>query len=99
MFLQSLTPSEVATVCLMIAVVSLFLAIILTVIHYITGLMSGFILGLAAGTHAWWPMLQGWFRDVAIPLVISAGSLLLWGCARLYERFHEAAIDEVVNRF
>ena len=95
-FLNSLTPAEVATLCLMLAVVSLFLAIILTVIHYVTGVMAGFLAGVAASTHAWWPMMQEWARDVAIPLVISAGSLLVWGLAQLYERFE---LGEVLERF
>ena len=37
--------------------------------------------------------------DVAIPVVIGAGSLILWGCAELYERFKDAGIDEVMERF
>lgn len=98
-FLQDLTPSEVSSICLMLAAVALFLAIILTIIHYITGVMAGFIAGVAAGTHAWWPMMTEWTRDVAIPLAISAGSLIVWLGAQVYERFHEAGVDEVLNRF
>ena len=83
----NLSSHEMSILCLLIAAVALFLAIILTVIHYATGIMSGFILGLAAGTHAWWPMMQGWFRDVAIPLLISIASLLVWGLMQLWGRF------------
>lgn len=97
--LQNLSPSEVSSVCLVIAVVALFLAIILTVIHYITGVMAGFIAGVAAGTPAWWPMMQEWGRDVAIPLVISAGALIVWGVTNLYERFKDSGLDEVFDRF
>lgn len=61
--------------------------------------MAGFTLGLAAGTHAWWPMLSEWARDVVIPLAISAGSLVLWGLAHLYERFQDSGIEEAIKRF
>lgn len=98
-FLHSLTPSEVASICLVIAAVALFMSIILTLIHYITGVMAGFIAGVAASTHAWWPMMQEYTRDVIIPLVISAGALIVWGCARIYERFSDAGLDEVLERF
>ena len=92
----NLSSNELSTLCIMIAGIALFLAIILTLIHYATGVMSGFLLGLAAGTHAWWPMMQGWFRDVAIPLLISIGSLLLWALSRLYQTYW---VGEVMTRF
>ncbi|MDK1020191.1 MAG: hypothetical protein QGD90_00955 [Candidatus Hydrogenedentes bacterium] len=97
--LNNLTPSEVSSICLVVAVVALFLAIILTIVHYITGVMAGFIAGVAVSANAWWPMMQEWARDVAIPLVIGAGSMILWGCAQLYERFADVGLDEVLNRF
>ena len=97
--LQNLTPSEVSSVCLVIAVVALFLAIILTVIHYITGVMAGFIGGVAVSASAWWPMMETWARDVAIPVVIGALSLILWGGAQLWERFQSAGIDGMLERF
>ena len=97
--LHNLTSSELSSVCLMIAVVALFMATILTIIHYVTGVMAGFIAGVATSTHAWWPMMQEWARDVAIPLVVSAGSLLLWGLAQLYERFLMSGVGDVVDRF
>ena len=92
--LLNLGSNELSILCLLIAAVALFLAIILTIIHYATGVMSGFVLGLAAGTHAWWPMLNTWARDVAIPLLISVGSLLLWGLAELWARFMESGVAE-----
>ena len=91
-----LSPSEVASICLMIAIIALFMAIILTLIHYMTGILAGFTLGLAAGTHAWWPMLSEYAHDVLIPLAISGGALVVWALAQLYERFE---IGEVVSRF
>ena len=97
--LQNLTPAEVSSICLMVAIIALFMSIILTIIHYITGTLAGFIGGVVVSTHAWWPMMQDWARDVAIPIVIGAVSLILWGCAELYERFSQAGIDEVMNRF
>ena len=95
----NLSSHEMSILCLLIAAVALFLAIILTIIHYATGVMSGFVLGIAAGAHAWWPMMQGWFRDVAIPLLISAGSLIVWGGLQLWERFVEVGVAEVAERF
>lgn len=83
----NLSSHELSVVCLLIAAIALFLSIILTIIHYLTGIMSGFLLGLAAGTHAWWPMMQGWMRDVMIPLLISLGSLFLWSVVQLWEGF------------
>lgn len=97
--LHNLTSAELSSMCLMIAVVALFISIILTIIHYITGVMAGFVAGIAAGTHAWWPMMQEWARDVAIPLVVSAGSLLLWGLAQLYERYLMSGVGDVMDRF
>lgn len=97
--LQNLSPSEFSAICLLISVVALFLAIILTIIHYITGVLAGFTLGLAAGTHAWWPMLSEWARDVVVPLAISAGSMVLWALAHLYERFQDSGVDEAIKRF
>jgi len=97
--LTNLTPSELSSICLIIAVVALFMAIILTIIHYLTGLLAGFTLGIAAGTHAWWPMMQEWARDVMIPLVISVGSLLVWACSHLYERFVMSGVGDVMDRF
>lgn len=97
--LQDLTPSEVSSICLIVAVVALFLAIILTIIHYITGTLAGFIAGVAVSSHAWWPMMQTWARDVAIPLLIGAGSLILWALAQLYERFKEVGLDEMMDSF
>ena len=97
--LQDLSPGEVSSICLVIAIVALFLAIILTIIHYITGLLAGFIAGVATSAPAWWPMMQEWSRDVAIPLLISAGALIVWGVTNLYERFKDAGIEEVINRF
>lgn len=97
--LQNLTPSEVSSVCLVIAIVALFLAIILTVIHYLTGVMAGFIAGVAVSANAWWPMMDSWARDVAIPIVIGAVSLIAWGGAQLWERFSEAGLDGMLERF
>ena len=97
--LQDLTPAEVQSIALMVAIIALFLAIILTIIHYITGTLAGFIAGVAVSANAWWPMMQDWARDVAIPIVIGAGSLILWGCAQLYERFSEVGIDGMLERF
>jgi hypothetical protein len=98
-FTLDLTPDEIASLCLVVAIAALFMAVILTIIHYITGVMAGFIAGVAASTPAWWPVMADWARDVAIPLLISAGSLILWGLAQLYERFQDSGIEEVVNRF
>lgn len=98
-FFKSLTPSELSSLCLVIAAIAMFLAVILTVIHYMTGLVAGFAAGVAAGTHGYWPMMQEWGRDVMIPLVISAGSMLLWGGAQLYERFMESGAGEALKRF
>ncbi len=97
--LQNLTPAEVSSVCLVVAIVALFLAIILTLIHYLTGILAGFAMGVAAGTPAWWPMMQEWGRDVAIPLLISAGALIMWGLTNLYERFKDSGIEDMFDRF
>lgn len=97
--LQDLTPSEVQSICLVVAIIALFLAIILTIIHYLTGTLAGFIGGVAVSSTAWWPMMQDWARDVAIPVVIGAGSLILWALANLYERFVDSGIDGMLERF
>jgi zinc transporter ZupT len=90
--LQNLSPSEVSSLCLLIAIVALFLAIILTIIHYMTRVLAGFALGLAAGAQGYWPMIEAWARDVLIPVVIGLGSLLVWAAMQLWERFAESGL-------
>ena len=97
--LQNLTPAEVQSIALMVAIIALFLAIILTIIHYLTGTLAGFIAGVAVSANAWWPMMQDWLRDVAIPILIGAGALILWAVTNLYERFKDAGIDGMMERF
>ena len=97
--LQNLTSDEVQSLCLLIAMVALFLAIILTIIHYLTGTLAGFIGGVVVGTHGYWPMMQEWARDVLIPVVIGALSLLVWGGAQLWERFLASGVGEAMQRF
>lgn len=97
--IQQLTADEISLLCIIIAVAALIIAVVLTIIHYLSGLMCGFMLGVAAGTPAWWPMLQEWFRDVMIPLAISACSLLLWAVVQGYDRFLSDSVNDVMQRF
>lgn len=98
--IYNLPSNELSALCLLIAAIALFLAIILTVIHYTTRVVAGFMLGVAASSQGWLPAAELWIRDVAVPLLISVGALLLWGLSQLWEWVvQESGTVEVLNRF
>jgi hypothetical protein len=96
--IQNLSATEVQAACLLIAAIALFLAIVLTIIHYTTRVMFGFMIGLATGAQGYWPMIQDWARDVLIPLIIGIGSLVVWAGIQLWERFLESGLGEIGNQ-
>ena len=86
-------------VCLLVGCVAAFIALLLTIIHYISRALVGMTIGAAAQAGVFGSMMQDYFRDILIPFVVSVGAFLIMATSHLYEIGSNWVVEQGFERF